>query len=83
MSIILNVKLIYITFVITDTYKMSKTKNQVFETTTEKFERAVQQLEKARFPRTKAIDYLIANLREKDEWLADYALSYFHGKGDI
>lgn len=72
---------IYITFYITDTY-MSKTKNQ-FETTTEKFEKAVQQLEKARFPRTKAIDYLIANLREKDEWLANYAESYFHGKGDI
>ncbi len=54
-----------------------------FETTTEKFERAVKQLEKARFPRHKAISYLINNLREKDEWLANYAESYFHGKGDI
>ncbi len=57
-------------------------KNQ-FETTTEKFERAVTQLQKARFPRSKAISYLINNLREKDDFLANYAESYFHGKGDI
>ena len=58
-------------------------KNQKFETTTEKFERAIAQLEKAKFPRSKAVSYLIENLREKDEWLANYAESYFHGKGEI
>lgn len=58
-------------------------KNQEFKTTTEKFEMAVQQLEKARFPRGKAISYLINNLREKDEWLANYCESYFHGKGEV
>ena len=58
-------------------------KNQKFETTTEKFERAIAQLEKANYTRKKAINLLIANLREKSDWLADYALSYFHGKGEI
>lgn len=58
-------------------------KNQ-FETTTEKFERAVSVLSKhSQFTRKTAIQHLIKNLREKDEWLADYALSYFHGKGEI
>jgi hypothetical protein len=63
---------------------MSNLKNQEFETTTEKFERAVAQLEKARFPRHKAISFLIQSLRDKDaDWMADYALSYFHNKGEI
>jgi hypothetical protein len=67
---------------ITDTLKMSRQKNQ-FETTTEKFERAVNQLVLAKYPRKKAINLLIKNLREKDEFLANYALSYFHGKEEI
>lgn len=44
-----------------------------YETTVEKFERAIVQLQKCGYPRTKAIDRLIYELEQKDEWLANYA----------
>ena len=53
---------------------MSKQKNQEFETTIEKMERAIKQLQKCRYTRSQAINRLIHDFEAaNDLFLAEYA----------